>query len=377
MAAPLILGALIGAAATYLLDPDQGRRRRAGLRDRLTSRLGRLDHALAVAGRDLSNRTRGVVFGLRSRFEPGEVSDEVLAERVRARLGRVVSHPGAIGVAARQGSVILSGPVLNHEHAHLMRAVRSVPGVLEVEDQLETHATANGIPSLQGGVTPPEERFELMQENWSPAARVLVGVAGTMLVLNALQKRQLNSLLTGALGGALLVRSSTNVPLRRLAGLTGHRAVDVHKTIHVDAPMEQVFGAISRYEEFPHFMSNVRAVRVRDDGSSHWSVVGPGGVLVEWDAVTTRLEPNRLIAWRTLPNSTVQHAGLIHFTPANNGTRLDVRMSYNPPAGALGHAVAHLFRSDAKSELDQDLLRLKVYLETGRPARDAAAPARH
>ena len=50
-----------------------------------------------------------------------------------------------------------------------------------------------------------------------------------------------------------------------------------------------------------------------------------------------------------------------------------VTMSYTPPAGALGHAVARLFGADPKSGLNDDLLRMKVFLETGRRAHDAAS----
>ena len=51
-------------------------------------------------------------------------------------------------------------------------------------------------------------------------------------------------------------------------------------------------------------------------------------------------------------------------------------MSYAPPAGVLGHAVARLFGADPKSELDEDLMRLKNTLETGKAPRDAAAQHR-
>jgi uncharacterized membrane protein len=64
---------------------------------------------------------------------------------------------------------------------------------------------------------------------------------------------------------------------------------------------------------------------------------------------------------------------MIQFERVNGGTRLDVEMSYTPPAGVLGHVVAKLFGADPKSELDEDLLRMKTFLETGKAPRDAAA----
>jgi uncharacterized membrane protein len=42
-----------------------------------------------------------------------------------------------------------------------------------------------------------------------------------------------------------------------------------------------------------------------------------------------------------------------------------IRMTYNPPGGAFGHVIAKLFGADPKTELDEDLMRLKSFLETG------------
>jgi uncharacterized membrane protein len=352
----------------YLFDPDRGRRRRALMRDQIVSTASHLDEAMEATARDLGHRAQGLLAEVRSSLAEGPVDDEVLVDRVRAKLGRVVSHPGAIEVKAEQGRVTLSGVVLEHEHEDLVQAVQSVPGVTKVEDQLAAHKRPEGVSSLQGGRQRPGERFELLQENWSPAARALVGGAGSALMLSGFKSRNPLGLglLAGAAGTALLLRSATNMPLRRLAGMAGRRAVDIQKTINVDAPLEQVFETLTHYESFPEFMTHVREVKVREDGSSHWTVAGPGGLSVEWDAVTTKREPNRLLAWRTVPGALVEHAGRIHFEPVNGGTRLDIKMSYNPPAGALGHVVAMLLGSDPKTHLDEDLLRLKTFLETGK-----------
>jgi uncharacterized membrane protein len=378
MAVRFILGAAaLGAVTMFMLDPAQGRRRRAVAHDRFTSGLARVDDAAGVAARDLKNRARGVISELRASLNTDDVPDDVVAERVRSRLGRAVSHPGAIHVEVSEGRVILTGAVLEREYIRLLRAVWSVRGVTDAEDRLAVYETSDGVSALQGEGKPVGPRFELLQENWSPATRVLVGTTGLALLLHALSgRRRVSDLLTGAAGAAFVLRSATNLPLKRLVGAR-RPAVDIQKVIEVDAPLEQVFNAFSRYENFPQFMRNVRDVRVREDGTSQWSVAGPVGQTIRWEAMTTRHEPNRLIAWRTLPRSAVEHAGLVRFEPGTDGgTRVLITMSYTPPAGALGHAVAKLFGSDPKSELDEDLLRLKVFLETGKRPHDAAA-ARH
>ena len=376
MAARLFLGAAAaGALSMYLLDPDHGRRRRAVMRDRLTSGISRLDDATSVASRDLRNRARGVAHEVRSRFTPEEVPDEILSERVRSRLGWAVSHPGAIEVAALSGRVTLSGAVLERDYVRLLRSVWAVRGVADVEDRLAVYESAAGVSALQGGSKARERRFGPWQEHWPPGVRVVMGAMGGALLLNALAGRGPLALLGGLGGAALIARSSTNMPIDRLVGVR-RPAIELQKCIDVAAPVEQVFETFSQLERFPELMTHVREVHVRGDGTSQWVVEGPAGRTISWEAVTTRLEPNRLIAWRTLPGSAVEHAGLLRFESTSGGTRVLVTMSYTPPAGALGHAVARLFGADPKSELNDDLMRMKVFLETGRRAHDAAA-ARH
>jgi uncharacterized membrane protein len=82
--------------------------------------------------------------------------------------------------------------------------------------------------------------------------------------------------------------------------------------------------------------------------------------------VTERV-PGARLAWRTLPGSIVQHAGIARFEPTGQGgTRLDIKMTYNPGLGMLGHLAASLLGVDAKHILDEDLVRFKSLLEQGK-----------
>src|SRR5205823_11551124 len=122
-------------------------------------------------------------------------------------------------------------------------------------------------------------------------------------------------------------------------------------------------------------MTHVREVKDKGNGMSHWVVDGPGGVPVTWDAVSTREIPNEVLAWRSVDGSAIANEGLVRFEPNNDGsTRVQIRLSYNPPGGALGHGLAWLVGTDPKRQLDDDLLRMKTVIETGVPPRDAARP---
>lgn len=368
-----ILGMALTAGATYFLDPASGRRRRAIARDRLLSTLTHFDEGVHVAARDLSHRLQGMVAEMRSFFREDQASDDTLTERVRSRLGRVVSHPGAIDVVSQSGTITLTGHVLASEHGELLRALRSVHGVEGIIDQLAVHESSESISALQGGRPRRRQPFDILQENWSPATRLLTGIAGSALILNAARSRSLPAIAGAAAGAAILTRSIMNVPVKRLAGVEGRRAIDIHKSITVAAPVDRVFELLETFEDYPAFMRNVLDVRRHADGRTHWVVAGPAGLPVEWDSVITARRPNEVLAWRTVPGARVEHAGIIRFRPLDEGTtRLDIQMTYNPPAGALGHVFARIFGADPKREMDEDLLRMKVFLETGKLPRDAA-----
>jgi len=369
-----VVGAFgLGVATMYFLDPGRGARRRAILRDKVLHALRKTEDAAETTGRDLRNRAQGFAAEIRGRFDPADADDDVLVARVRAAMGRAISHPSAIEVTASDGLVTLSGPVLAREVDELRSCVRAVRGVRDVVDQLEVHERAEGVPGLQGGVPRRGDEFELLQENWTPAARLLVGTTGGALALAGARRRDAVGAAMSLVGLAMLSRSATNTELRRLLGGGGRRGIEIQKAININAPLDDVFAFFTNYENFPQFMSHVREVRDTGDNRSHWVVDGPAGVPVEWDAVITRLEANEVLAWKSVPGSVVKSAGVIRFAQNADGTtRVDLKMSYNPPAGAIGHAASKLFRADPKKQLDDDLARAKTFLETGTPAHDAA-----
>ena len=268
-------------------------------------------------------------------------------------------------------------PLVESEVDRLLSCVSGVRGVTEVVNNLEAHKEAGDVPGLQGGSHRPGTRIDVLQKNWSPATRTLVGTAGALATVYGLRQRGLLGAALGATGVCMLTSGITNKQLKRLTGVgAGRRAVDIQKTININAPVEEVFKFWENYENFPRFMSNVREVIDKGDGRSHWVVAGPAGVPVEWDAVVTKRVPNEVFAWKTVPGSVVANAGMVIFRRNDDGTTtVDIKLSYNPPAGAVGHAVATLFGSDPKTEMDQDLMRMKTMIETGVAPRDSAQPS--
>jgi hypothetical protein len=133
--------------------------------------------AFDATARDMANRARGIAAATRGRLSPAAVDDVRLLERVRAKLGRACSHPRAIDVDAQNGEVTLRGPILANEVDDVIRTVGAVPGVMAVVNELDSHESPEGIPSLQGqGGTTAEPTLDIFQRHWAPATRALVGL---------------------------------------------------------------------------------------------------------------------------------------------------------------------------------------------------------
>lgn len=140
------LGAALGAGVMYLLDPKNGRRRRALLGDKLTRARHEVEDKVGQTARDAKNRAKGLAHETRSQLESDEVPDDVLVDRVRSEMGHVIDHPGEVTVTALGGRVTLSGEVKPDEVERLTKHVSSVSGVQGVDNRLGTskaQATAN------------------------------------------------------------------------------------------------------------------------------------------------------------------------------------------------------------------------------------------
>jgi osmotically-inducible protein OsmY len=99
----------------------------------------------------------GVLWGLLAEAQgalEGPIDDEALAERVRERVARAVSHPGAVRVTVDKGIVTLGGSVAAAEFDRLVSRVLRVRGVRDVNDQLDVRPVAPGARDFQD--TPAE-----------------------------------------------------------------------------------------------------------------------------------------------------------------------------------------------------------------------------
>jgi osmotically-inducible protein OsmY len=133
----VVCAAGLGAALMFLFDPDNGRRRRAVLKDKSVHYARKAQATEEALVRETLHHVQGALATIRGRLTPPEpVDDAVLTERVRAALGHVVPDANAIDVKVRDGCVILKGPVLPAEIGEIVACTERVRGVQQVENRL-------------------------------------------------------------------------------------------------------------------------------------------------------------------------------------------------------------------------------------------------
>jgi uncharacterized membrane protein len=224
--------------------------------------------------------------------------------------------------------------------------------------------------------------------NLGSTERWLTMVAGGMLAAWGLTRRDTIGAAAAVGAAALLYRGGTghsrvyqalgvNHRRRRSNGaaadrnsdtrqqLGGRRGILVEESITINRPASDLFRFWRNFENLPQFMRHLESVAVREGGISHWVARGPANLSVEWDARIINEVDNQLIGWQSLEGSTIATAGSVHFDTTEHGTRVRVRLQYNPPGGRLGAAVARLFGEEPNQTIREDLRRFKRLIETG------------
>ena len=361
----------LGAGLMYFMDPQHGEQRRALVRDRANRFVSDIDNSLDVAMQDARNRTRGVLSEMTARLSEEGIPDWILEERVRSNLGRTLGYTRGVNVRAEGGRVYLSGPVMREDQDAVVKAAVRTRGVRGVENELQAVDDQQEITGFPSEPSMPNQTRSDVRHTWSPATRLLSSVGGSLLTLYGLTRKGVAKPVLSTAGLVLTARGMTNLDTRSLLGFgLGENAIRVNKSINIFAPIDEVYGFWRNFENFSEFMNHVKAISVDGDIST-WTVVGPGDSSYQFQSQITQDIPNELIAWETLPDSDIHSSGFVRFDEIRDGsTRVTVQMSYVPPVGALGHAVAQLFGVDPRQSMHEDLMRLKTLLESGKTSTD-------
>jgi len=229
-------------------------------------------------------------------------------------------------------------------------------------------ATRSPVP-----VAPPAEGTSHV--NVHEVERIVSAAAGGLLAAYGLTRGSLGGAALAALGSVLVYRgASGHCPGYAALGVdtAGYDAnawaVEVHASVTVNAPRQEVYARWRELERLPTFMEHVESVVDLGAGRSRWRARAPKGLgRIEWDAEIVEDRKGEALAWRSLPGADVDNAGVVRFedAPGDRGTEVHARIAYRPPAGALGGAVARWMDPVLSQTVKEDVRRFKRLIETG------------
>jgi uncharacterized membrane protein len=225
---------------------------------------------------------------------------------------------------------------------------------------------------VESGVVSESAAARRQIVNVGPGERVLSTMGGGLLLAWALIRAPVG-VVAAALGASLAYRGFTGFcPVYHRLGvdrsIRGNVGIKIDRAVTVGESPEVLFRFWRDFGNLSEVIPNLESVTAVGSTRSHWVMKAPAGMAVEWDAEIINEIPNRLIAWRSVPTSAIQHAGSVRFVPVGSATRVEVSLQYAPPAGELGHVLAELLGADAGSQVEQGLWNFKTSMERGRMA---------
>ena len=248
--------------------------------------------------------------------------------------------------------------------------------------------TASANPEQYSTAALNQDRRGARAINMGDTERWVSLLLGGGLLALGLKQGIRDGLMLAITGGALLYRGATGqCPFYKVVGIdtsSGRprpavsvphgRGVKVESSVLINKSSEELYNYWRDLENLPRFMDHVVSVKGEGDQRSHWVVKTLGNAEISWDAEIVNDIPNELIAWRTVENSDVDHAGSVRFEPTGSVTRVKVIMEYRPPAGKLGVGLAKIFGQEPRQMIDGDLRRFKQLMESAHIASAGGQP---
>ena len=360
----MILGGIAGAtAAAYFLDCQHGSERRARFARNAERLASAAVDGVSLGFKDTGHRLLGRARQAWLLTHRDQVDDRVLAERIRSRMGRILTHPHKIQVVCDKGVVTLWGEAPQDEVCDLTQAVAGIAGVKEVLDHIEIHESA---------VEPVPEEDALLKArhavrlNWSPWQRLLASVAGAAIAVYGWRRKDKLGSALSVVGTGMATQAWMKQSVHSLLAFSERSpGFSLERTVKVNAPISDLYDFWCNPENYPKVFSHISSIERMGENLYRWTIAGPAGIPIHWDGTIIRTVPNTLVEWKSLPGSTVGNFGVARFDANYDAsTRIHIRMFYRPPAGIMGRFLAELLGANPKQVLDQDLARLKRIFET-------------
>ena len=211
--------------------------------------------------------------------------------------------------------------------------------------------------------------------NFTSLHRFLSFAGGLLLIGHGIKK---GSLVKTAIGGYLAYkgfagdRTFKEVCKAVNRAATG-KAINIRTSMVINKPRREVYAAWRNLSNLSRFMQHLLKVEEGENNKSYWEMQLPAGLgPVRWTAEMVKEREGELLAWQSVSNSVLQHAGKVEFSDAlgKKATAVDIVFSYHAPLGKAGEKVAGLFTPVFTKMIRADVRGFKDFMEAGKSHSD-------
>jgi uncharacterized membrane protein len=196
-------------------------------------------------------------------------------------------------------------------------------------------------------------------------------VGGIMLIGSAFNRNSSRRLLKATTGCYLAYKGiagkrSFSEVYHSFEKVTAGRSLNIRVSMVINKPREQVYAMWRNLSNLPLFMKHLQRVEEQDELFSNWVMEIPGKLgTLQWHAEIVKERYGEMIAWQSLPGSSIDNAGKVGFRDSlgGQGTTVDVILTYHAPLGKAGEQVARLFTPVFKRMVEDEIRGFKDFVE--------------
>ena len=197
-------------------------------------------------------------------------------------------------------------------------------------------------------------------------------VGGVMLIGSAFNGNSSRRFLKAAVGcyltyKAIAGKRTFGEVYHSLEKIAAGRTLNIRVSMVINKPREEVYAMWRNLSNLPLFMKHLRSVEEQDELFSNWVMEIPGKIgTLQWHAEIVKERYGEMIAWQSLPGSSIDNAGKIGFRDSlgGQGTTVDVILTYHAPLGKAGEQIARIFTPVFKRMIEEEIRDFKDFVET-------------
>jgi uncharacterized membrane protein len=197
-------------------------------------------------------------------------------------------------------------------------------------------------------------------------------VGGVMLIGSAFNGNSSRRFLKAAVGCYLTYKGiagkrTFGEVYHSLEKIAAGRTLNIRVSMVINKPREEVYAMWRNLSNLPLFMKHLRSVEEQDELFSNWVMEIPGKIgTLQWHAEIVKERYGEMIAWQSLPGSSIDNAGKVGFRDSlgGQGTTVDVILTYHAPLGKAGEQIARIFTPVFKRMIEEEIRDFKDFVET-------------